>query len=487
MKLKGHYPLLLTSAFLLGCPGGTSSMSSSSSTSIVAPILNVDATVTTATKSSLLAPYPSFTLGNLPSGTTFETVLTIDPSFTDQVIEGFGASMTESSALVIQGLAPEHRTEVMNNLFSEDGIRMSYLRLAMGASDFATSNYSYSDIVDPQTGTDMTLANFSIARDEEAIIPQTLVAKQLNPQLSLMGSPWSAPAWMKSNGSMNGGTIKDEFIDVYANYFVKFVEAYQAKGLTIDSVTIQNEPLYQTAGYPTMEMSANQHIALTIAIGEQFEANDIDSKILIFDHNWNLASYANTVMNNTDVQRYAAGAAYHCYGGDYTIQQSFRNQFPTKGLWFTECSGGGWATDFGANLMWQTKNLFIGSMNYGSKSVLLWNLALDEEGGPKNGGCQNCRGVVTIATTGEVTYNEEYYTLGQFSKFVMPGAVRIGSSFSKTLGNTLSSIAFRNPNGDHVVVILNESYAATINIKLGASEGIFSAPGRSVSTLVIKG
>lgn len=483
MKHKIYHPLLLTSAFLLGCQGSSTMVSSSP---VVVPTLVVEPTVSSADKSYLLSARPTFTLGAPVEFATFEATITLQPEEEDQVIEGFGASMTESSALVIQGLAPEAHDEVMNQLFAESGIRLSYVRLAMGASDFATSNYSYSDSVDPVLGTDLTLTNFSIARDEEAIIPEIKIAKALNPQLSLMGSPWSAPAWMKSNGSMNGGTIKDQYIDVYAQYFVKFVEAYEAHGITIDSVTMQNEPLYQTAGYPTMEMSANQHIALTIAVGEAFETHEIDSDIIIFDHNWNLASYAHTVMGNSTVRQYAAGAAYHCYGGDYTMQQTFRTMFPTKGLWFTECSGGGWASDFGDNLMWQAKNLFIGSMIYGAKAVMLWNLALDEEGGPKNGGCQNCRGVVTIASNGEVTYNEEYYTLGQFSKFVLPGAVRIGTTVDDTLGGNLSTIAFRNPNGEYVLVILNEGYPSNVRVQLGTSVGTYRAPGRSITTLVIK-
>lgn len=482
MKHKIYHPLLITSAFLLGCQGSSSMVSSSS---VVVPTFTVEPTVSNADKSYLLEAQPSFTLGT-PTSASFESTITLLPEETDQVIEGFGASMTESSALVIQGLESNAHDTVMNNLFASTGISLSYVRLAMGASDFATSNYSYSDVVDPTLGTDLALEHFSIARDEEAIIPEVLLAKSLNPQLFLMGSPWSAPAWMKSNGSMNGGTIKDEYIDVYAQYFVKFVEAYADKGLAIDSVTMQNEPLYQTAGYPTMEMSATQHIALTIAVGEAFETKSIDTDIIIFDHNWDLAAYAHTVMGNATVQRYSAGAAYHCYGGNYTQQQTFRNLFPDKGLWFTECSGGGWASDFGDNLMWQTKNLFIGSMTHGAKAVMLWNLALDEEGGPKNGGCQNCRGVITIASNGEVTYNEEYYALGQFSKFVQPGAVRIGTSVDNTLGGNLSTIAFQNPNGDHVLVVLNEGYASTLKVKLGASEGTYRAPGRSVTTLVIK-
>lgn len=484
MKKTFYYPLIMTSAFLLGCQGSTSSMSSSSS--LTTRTYTVQPTVSNATKSDLLEAKEVFQLSPSMGDSTYHATLTLNLEDTDQEIEGFGAAMTESSALMIQSLPLSAQEEVMNNLFSSDGISLSYVRLAMGASDFATSNYSYSDIVD-ETGTDMTLANFSIARDKEAIIPQMKIAKTLNPQLSIMGSPWSAPAWMKTNGSMNGGQIKTEYLDVYADYFVKFVQAYAEEGLTIDSVTLQNEPLYQTSGYPTMEMPSNVQIAFTKKVGQRFAAESIATDIIIFDHNWDLANYAHTVMANDDVQTYSAGAAYHCYGGDYTQQQTFRNLFPDKGLWFTECSGGGWASDFGANLLWQTKNLFIGSMTYGTKAVMLWNLVLDENGGPKNGGCQNCRGVVTISTTGDVTYNEEYYALGQFSKFVMPGAVRFETELDDTFGDTISSIGFRNPNGDLVLVILNEGYSRDLRINLNGSVGVFKATTRSVSTLVIKG
>jgi len=408
------------------------------------------------------------------------TSITIDDNITYQEIDGFGAALTESSAYLIYNLPAEQRNQVIRDLFSNEGIGINFIRLPMGASDFALNNYSYDDV----TGEDLTLSQFSIERDRAYVIPVLKAAFTYNNQIKLMGSPWSAPAWMKNNKSMNGGSLKDEYIDIYGDYFIKFIEAYKEEGLPIYAVTLQNEPLHETGSYPTMKMSANQQIKLIKNLGPKLAERNLDTKIIIYDHNWDNRTYAFTILNDNNANKYVAGTAFHCYAGSVDSQSKVHNAFPDKGIWFTECSGGQWATNFSENISWNMENIFIGSINNYSKSVLLWNIALDKDHGPKNGGCQDCRGVITIKPDGSVVRNEEYYMIGHFSKFVLPQALRIET---KLQGNqNIINTAFRNPDGSIVLVIHNKgALAQDITLKYNGAATNVTILGKSTSTLII--
>jgi len=275
------------------------------------------------------------------------TSITIDDNITYQEIDGFGAALTESSAYLIYNLPAEQRNQVIRDLFSNEGIGINFIRLPMGASDFALNNYSYDDV----TGEDLTLSQFSIERDRAYVIPVLKAAFTYNNQIKLMGSPWSAPAWMKNNKSMNGGSLKDEYIDIYGDYFIKFIEAYKEEGLPIYAVTLQNEPLHETGSYPTMKMSANQQIKLIKNLGPKLAERNLDTKIIIYDHNWDNRTYAFTILNDNNANKYVAGTAFHCYAGSVDSQSKVHNAFPDKGIWFTECSGGQWATNFPKTLV----------------------------------------------------------------------------------------------------------------------------------------
>ncbi len=298
---------------------------------------------------------------------------------------------------------------------------MNYLRVPMGASDFALESYTYAD----QPSDD--LSSFSIAHDEIYILPMLQAALARNPDLQIMASPWSAPAWMKTNASLNGGELLPEYFSNFANYQVQFIQAYQAAGVPIQAITPQNEPQHRSASYPTMFMTASdQLIFIRDHLGPALDAAGLDTQVMILDHNWNLTKYALDILSDPTARQYIAGTAFHCYEGDVVQQTLVQTTYPDKGIWFTECSGGGWSTDFGSNVSWNMQNLVIGNFRNWGRSLLLWNLALDQNSGPQNGGCADCRGVVTIDTeTGAVTYNEEYYILGHLSKFVDPGAYRI--------------------------------------------------------------
>jgi len=411
-----------------------------------------------------------------PSGTK----ITIDPHIKYQQMDGFGAAMTESSAVVINQLDPDLKSEVLDTLFSKNGIGMSFVRLTMGASDFSLDNYTYNDTDNNEE--DLLLENFSIEREKEHLIPILKEALNRNPQMLMMASPWSAPAWMKNNKHLNGGSLLDKYVDVYANYFVKYIQAMKSNGIDIYAVTPQNEPLHESSGYPTMKMLPDQQIELIYAMGNKFRNEDIDTLIMAYDHNWDRMDYPITVLNSKAAQ-FTAGVALHGYGGDVKETSRIHNIFPDKSIWFTEISGGLWATNFADNITWNMENIFMGSINRGARGVLMWNIALDENNGPKNGGCQNCRGVLTIdSTTSEVIKNEEYYIIGHFSKFVDIGAYRIESN--STNPNLLQS-AFLNPDGSVVLVVHNKTTLTyTFNIDINHSQYEYRIPGKGTTTFI---
>ena len=406
--------------------------------------------------------------------------ITVDTKKKYQTIDGFGAAMSESAAYVLSNLNESKRNEVMEALFGESGIGIDFVRIPMGASDFALNNYTYNDLT---SGTDLTLEQFSIQRDLLYVVPRLQQALALNPDLKLMGSPWSAPAWMKSPQKLNGGSLNPIYHAAYADYFVKFIEAYDALGLPIYAITPQNEPLHETSGYPSMLMTVAQQINFLKVLGPKFEENQIDTKIVGYDHNWDNTFYPQALLNNEDIKPYLDGVAFHCYAGSYTAQQTIQTNHPDRDIWFTECSGGRWATNFGSNISWNLENVFLGSLNYGSRSVLLWNLALDTQDGPQNGGCTNCRGVVTVDGTDSFTLNEEYYMIGHFSKFIDKDARRVDA---KSTSPNLLTGAYLNPDGSLVIVAHNKTNADML-IQVDINGHLFNYSLKRMSTVTFDG
>ena len=452
-------------------------------TALAAPALAAGETVgvwmTTADQSQLLQPQANLTFAT-DSGSNPVTV-DVNPAISYQQIDGFGASLTDSSASLICGkLTAAQRDTLLNNLFSPtSGIGISFLRQPMGASDFSSiGNYSYDDM--PAGQTDPNLTNFNITHDLQCIIPLLKQIKTINPALKLMANPWSPPGWMKTSGSMIGGNLQSQFRTAWANYFVKFIQAYAAQGLPIDYISMQNEPLYIPPGYPGMGISAAEQATLLGSyIGPAFAQAGISSKILVWDHNWT-NQYPYDVLNNAAANSYAAGTAFHWYGGSVTSQTDLHNTYPTKGIWFTEGSGFT-NTSFAQYLKDIDQLLIIANMRNWGQSTVRWNLALDQNLGPMNGGCPNCTATVTINnTTGAITYNAEYYALAQASKFVVPGAYRIDSN---NFTGGIENVAFRNPDGSIVVVAFNAASASsTFKIRWNGQSVSYTLPAGAVAT-----
>ncbi|MEM9753397.1 MAG: glycoside hydrolase family 30 beta sandwich domain-containing protein [Planctomycetota bacterium] len=411
--------------------------------------------------------------------------INVDPSSSYQTMDGFGAAITESSAFLLQtGISGSQRDTLMADLFSrETGIGLSYVRIPMGASDFALSPYTYAD--QPAGQTDLTLASFSLSRDDTYVVPTLQQAKSLNPELKLMASPWSPPAWMKTNGSLNGGSLKTEFYDTYAQYFVKFAQAYDQRGLPITAFTPQNEPLNPTPNYPSMSMSTfEQSTFIGNHLGPALQAVGIDADILAFDHNWEDWSYPVVVANDPEAAPFVAGAAFHGYAGTVDQQSNFKNFHPDKEVHYTEITGFDPFNDFGDNLVYAVGTSLIGATRNWAQSSIYWNLALDPEGDPHlNGGCSTCRGMMTIdPDTGTITPEVEYYAYGQASKFVDPGAVRIASD---TIDGVIETVAFKNPDGSEVLIALNPGNASRwFNVVREGESLQYRLTGESVVTFV---
>lgn len=438
--------------------------------------------LTTADQEHLLARQPDLALDSLDGGAGADALtVSVDDHRDLQPMVGFGASFTESAAVLMHDrLGADVRAQVMRRLFDpEQGIGLSLVRQPMGATDFALDNYTYDDVPDA----DPELAAFSVARDDAAVVPLIVQARSLNPALAVIAAPWSPPAWMKSSRSLIGGTLDPEAYDAYARYFVRFVSEYAERGIPVWAVTAQNEPHFEPSGYPGMLLPPEREAEFVARhLGPALAAAGTGTRVFAFDGNWDGTEHALRVLGDPGAHPYLAGAAFHCYAGDPTRQDEVHQRHPDKTILVTECSGGGWSTDFGANLRWGVHTLIVEAVRHWASGVVLWNMALDQDGGPRNGGCEDCRGVVTVDTdTGGVEYNVEYYVLGHASRFVAPGAVRVAST---TYGaGSIESVAFRNPDGTRALVVLN-SAAEAETFAVACADGSFGyrLPAGAVAT-----
>lgn len=457
---------------------------------VFAPALMLAQTVnivqTNADKSALLAAQPSTAFSSQsPQALT----INLDDEIQYQTMDGFGASFTDSSAwLVWNKLTASQRNALMKELFTSSGINLSFLRQPMGASDLALTNYTYDDVAAGQT--DPELKQFSVDHDKAYILPVLRQALSLNPHITVMALPWTAPAWMKAGDSTDGGSLNQENLPVLANYFAKFLRAYAENGVPVTRIAAQNEPLNNNNSYPTEFLSdAEEAQFIGGHLGPEVEKYNLQGhppvEILGYEHNWDVQWYAEWLLRHPESARYVAGTSFHCYAGDpTTAYTTLRTYFPEKGLWFTECSGTV-GSNFGGDLGWNDENLTIGSVRNGAKSVSLWNIALDQNNGPTNGqGCQTCRGVITIDTSttpATITRNVEYYVLGQAAKFVVPGARRIDSNSYGS--GSIEDVAFKNPDGTIAVLVYNSAATATpFSIAWRGKNVSYTLPAGAVAT-----
>ncbi|MGA8940099.1 MAG: carbohydrate-binding protein [Acidobacteriaceae bacterium] len=435
-------------------------------------------------QTQLMAAQPAAQFTDTTAGTNN---ITVDETQQYQTVEGFGAAFTDSAAYLLEQVEPpSSQASTLSDLFTRtgNGIGLSFMRVPIGATDIARSLYTFDDV--PTGQSDPTLANFSIAHDQTYILPIIQQAKALNPQMKLLATPWSPPAWMKSTGSMNSGTLLPADYTPFANYLVKYLQAYKAAGINYDYLTIENEPLNQTTSYPSMYMDAPTELTvMRDYVLPALTTANLTTKLFVYDHNWDTPSYPETVLADPTIAAspLIAGTAWHGYGGTPGAQQTVQNTFPSLGTWETEHSGGTWQTNqFTTDFMEITQ-----VMRNASKSFVKWSLALDQTLGPNLtelntglGGCATCTPIVTInSTTGAVTKDVEYYTLGHYSKYVLPGAKRIYSSNNPSI----VSVAFINPDKSKALVAFNNATTTqTFQVQWGTQSFSYSLPAFAAVT-----
>jgi len=409
--------------------------------------------------------------------------IVIDESLKMQSVDGFGFALTGGSAELMMLMSPAARTALLRDLFRTDGtgIGVSYVRLTIGASDLNSFVFSYDDL--PAGETDPELKKFDLGQDKKDVIPVMREILAINPDIKILASPWSPPVWMKTNDRAKGGTFNTKYYDVWARYFVKYIEQMAENGIAIDAITIQNEPL-NSNNTPSMRMTAHEQAEfIKNHLGPQLRTNGLNTKIVLFDHNLDRPDYPLTVLSDPEAAAYVDGSGFHHYGGEMSAMSVMHAAFPDKHLYFTEQMvverPGSGRIDIAA----QVRRMIVDVTRNWSRNVILWNFAADPLNDPHtdDGGCPMCQGAVTLDGDG-VTKNLAYYVIAHASKFVRPGSVRIGSTNPGDMSvalttdeerrevlrlathdsrSVLPNVAFRTPDGRIVLVVANDTWSTS--------------------------
>ncbi len=433
--------------------------------------------ITTGDQTSLLARQA----GSLAFGTTANAnpYVDVDPTKTFQVVDGFGFALTGGSASVIAGLSAAGRAALLQELYGNgpNDVGVSFVRVSIGASDMSATEFTYDDVAPGQT--DTSLSKFSIAPEEEALIPVLQAILAIQPAIKILATPWTAPAWMKSAAGFVGGSLESQYFGVYAQYFVRYITAMEARGIPIYAITPQNEP-ENGANDPSMTMlDTDEATFVGQYLGPAFKAAGLATKIVVYDHNCDDTGYPVAVLRNATAYPFIDGSAFHLYAGTISGLTTVHDAYPEKNVYFTEeytASTGSFAGD----LKWHVENVIIGSMQNWGRTALEWALATDTSFGPHTpGGCTTCRGAVTLGSS--VTRNVGYYIVAQASKFIPPGSVRISSAPT----GSLNTAAFRTPAGQTVLVVENGGSATTaFDVRVGGEWAQASLVAGAVGTYV---
>jgi glucosylceramidase len=421
--------------------------------------------------------------GLLPFDTSWDTnlpALVVDPKQKYQTVDGFGFALTGGSAEHLIAMSPDHRAAILREIFSTDGngLGVSYLRLSIGSSDLNSRVFSYDDL--PPGETDPQLEKFDLSDDRINVIPVLTEILQINPKIKLLGSPWSAPLWMKTNQGIQGGKLKPECYEVYARYFVKYVQAMAQAGIRIEAVTVQNEP-FNDGNTPSMQMFPKEEAQFVAgSLGPAFRAAHLKTKILVYDHNCDAPEYPVSILTDANARPFVDGSAFHLYAGPISALSLVHDRFPKKNIYFTEMMVVNRHAEF--NAADPVSRILIGAMRNWSRNVVLWNLAADSQFKPHtdNGGCPFCQGAITIDGD-QVERNEALYVMGHASKFVPPGSRRIASTESTILPN----VAFHTPAGKLVSIVANPGREpVTFRLQTGRRAVRPELPAESVATFV---
>ncbi|MBX6380745.1 MAG: glucosylceramidase [Thermoflavifilum aggregans] len=433
--------------------------------------------LTTPDRSQLLKRQQVALLFSPASGQ--QPTIEVDTTQTFQTIDGFGFALTGGSAYLIHKLPAAQQAALLQELFGNDSnsIHISYIRISIGASDLNRSAFTYDDM--PAGQTDTALQYFNLGADQYDLIPILQKVLQIQPGLHIIATPWSAPAWMKTNHSLIGGSLDTAYYAVYARYFVRYIQTMQSLGIPIEAITPQNEPLYG-GNNPSMMMQPQEELRFVRDyLGPAFQQADIRTKIVVYDHNCDRPDYPLTILQDPIARQYVDGSAFHLYAGNITALSQVHHAYPDKQVYFTEQWTGG-PDQFGANLSWDILNLIVGATRNWSRCVIKWNLASDPDYQPHTpGGCSSCLGALTIGS--DIIRNSSYYSIAHASKFVPSGSVRVYSTDLPALPN----VAFLTPNGSKVLIVYNPSSAdQTFQISFRGKQVSPVLPAGAVGTFV---
>lgn len=415
--------------------------------------------------------------------------ITVNPTVTFQTMLGFGSSLEPATCSNLWRMAEADRERTVERLVSPTaGIGMNLMRVCMGTPDFTGDPwYSYNDL--PRGETDPELKRFSIARDRAYILPAIKLALRKNPGVLFFASPWSPPGWMKSTGTMVGGRLLPQWQASYAEYFVKFIRAYEAEGIPMHAVTVQNEPGVDRAKekdpkwfYPSCHWTAEQERDfIRDHLGPAFRRHGLTTRIWCYDHNYNAKprgddpgiAYPRAILRDPTAASFVSGVAFHGYAGEPEGMSRFHQEFPRVPLHFTE--GSVFGVKGGVEL--------IEKLRHGASSYNAWVTMLDDQGKPNNGPFDADRTLITLNTeTRQPAEHFDFFLYGHFMKFIQRGAVRVASD-----GNmgSLASVAFRNPDGTVAVVVVNAGRRERdVNLVCGNRTASARVGGNSVATFV---
>ena len=407
------------------------------------------------------------------TGRPAKGAIVVDDSTAYQRVLGLGSSLEHSTCYNLSLLPPDERERVLESLVHPTrGIGMNLMRLCIGTSDFAPGPfYTYDDM--PEGEEDLRLERFSIERDREYILPAIKAAQRLNARLRFFASPWTPPPWMKTNGRYGGGSLRPERYPQYAEYLVRFIEAYRAEGIEIHAITVQNEPEFGPGAYPSCRWtSAQQRDFIRDHLGPLFRARGITTRIWVFDHNFNNPGFPAAILRDPAAAAYVEGSAFHLYEGRPEAMSTLQREFPSKSLYFTE--GSVYGARGAAEIIEYFRNW--------SRSYNAWVTMIDHEGKPNVSGFHECDPTIIVLnrSTRQPEYRADYYIYGQFMKFVAAGSVRIGSSGP---AGAPAHVAFRNPDGHLILVAANPGpRAAPLVVEWKGRTFAATLPAASVAT-----
>jgi glucosylceramidase len=439
--------------------------------------------LTTADKTSLLAEQAPIAFGGA-TGTV--PVIEIDDSKTFQTMDGFGQAVTGGSAQLLVRMSPAARVSLLHELFGNGPteIGTSYIRVSVGASDMNDHVYTYDDMTGGQN--DPELRHFSLEPDRNSVIPVLQQILAIQPKIKILASPWTAPAWMKTNVGVKGGSLKKEFYGAYAEYWVRYLGGMADAGIPIDALTPQNEP-ENDKNTPSMLMTAEEQADfIGHYLGPALARAGLHTKIISFDHNCDHPNYPIAILRDPAAAKYANGSGFHLYVGEISALSTVHDAFPGTSIYFTEQLVLPRKEDPVFDIAEPVARLIVGAPLNWSRNVLLWNLAADPQNGPhtNEGGCPICSGAITIDGD-TVTRNLAYYVAAHASKFVPPGSVRIGMGPASGSADSLPHVAFRTPEHHHVLIVSNTGNQTTsFAIRFHGHEAIAKLPADAAATYV---